>query len=78
MTRIRFSDLELARACVQWLIAHVGPVENSTGGSRIKSAGWDAVVDITAVGPPTVLVELNEHVDEDILLMFILKWSCSK
>ena len=78
MQKIKTTDVNRARACVQWLIKNVGP-ETSVQGSTIRSEGWNlwtqgSVTD-GRVDPPVYIIEVNDHVDDDTQLMFALKWS---
>ena len=76
--KIKTTDVDRARDCVQWLIKNVGP-EEYVQGSSIRSLGWNlwtqgSVTD-GRVDPPVYIIEVNDHVDDDTQLMFALKWS---
>jgi hypothetical protein len=79
--KIRIYDQDRIRDCIKWLIKEVGPVKNSMGGPAIAGEGWSAYKVISshsvrmAHSDHAVFVEVNDHVDEDIQLLFVLKWS---
>lgn len=77
--KIKTTDVDRARDCVQWLIKNVGP-EVGVQGSSIRSLGWNlwtqgSVGADGRVDPPVYIIEVNDHVDDDTQLMFALKWS---
>jgi hypothetical protein len=77
MQKIKTTDVNRARDCVQWLIKNVGP-EVSVQGSTIRSEGWHLWTQSTPADEqsynPTYIIELNDFVDEDTQLLFALKW----
>ena len=78
MQKIKTTDVDRARDCVQWLIKNIGP-ETSVQGSTIRSEGWHLWTQVWQHGgrvdPPVYIIEVNDHVDEDTQLLFALKWS---
>ena len=79
MQKIKTTDVDRARDCVQWLIKNVGP-ETGVQGSSICSLGWNlwtqgSVGADGRIDPPVYIIEVNDHVDEDTQLLFALKWS---
>jgi hypothetical protein len=59
---------------MKWLIEHIGPLDTRQPGIIINGEGWQII--------PTFIndkvhffVEVNEHVDNDIALLFALKFS---
>ena len=75
MTKIVINDGVLALECIRWCINELGPVEESAGGGVIRSPGWTACVGIDDLGCCRVQVELTEHVDPPIHLLFLLKFT---
>jgi len=78
MSKITFTSVQRARDCVYWAKEHIGPVMSNPG-SGIRGEGWHCWTNIHATGSkfdkPTYTMELNEHVDVDTKLLFMLKWS---
>jgi len=78
MSRIIFTDVNRARDCVYWVIENIGP-KISVPGSSIRGEGWHFWTRIPY--PDDVkdeiiyVIELNEHVDEETQLFFMLKWA---
>ena len=76
--KIKTTDIDRARDCVQWLIKNVGP-EVGVQGSSIRSLGWhlwtQAATENGRSYNPVYIIEMNDHVDEDTQLLFALKWS---
>jgi len=69
-------DPDRARACVQWLHEHVGPIIRGTTGSVVRGEGWTAHIQFRVdSADPVVKIELNNHVDDKDALMIMLKWS---
>ena len=78
MQKIKTTDVDRARDCVQWLIKNVGP-EVGVQGSSIRSLGWNlwtqgSVGADGRIDPPVYIIEVNNHVDDDTQLLFALKW----
>ena len=76
MQKIKTTDVDRARACVQWLVQHVGP-EVYVHGSNIQSLGWHLWTQATTEDGtynPIYTIEVNDHVDDDTQLLFALKW----
>lgn len=74
--KIRITDLDCARECIQWLIANIGELESNQG-IVMRGVGWTANLlfvpdrdNIMAID-----VELSEHVDEEDVTMFMLRWA---
>ena len=81
MSKITFTDVNRARDCVYWVMENIGP-KTSSPGSGIRGEGWHFWTYVPAfagtamqLDPPTYTMELNEHVDEETQLFFMLKWS---
>lgn len=72
--KITITDPIRAKACVQWLIKEIGPVTRSGGGPLINGEGWNAWLTLWP-DRPILLVELDDIIDDDTQLLFILKWS---
>jgi hypothetical protein len=75
--KIKTTDVDRARDCVQWLIKNVGP-EVGVQGSSIRSLGWHLWTQATTEDGtynPIYTIEVNDHVDDDTQLLFALKWS---
>lgn len=79
--KITFTDVNRARDCVLWTIENIGP-KISVPGTSIRGEGWHFWTTIPAfmntamqLDMPTYTIELNEHVDEETQLLFMLKWS---
>ena len=73
--QIRVDDMIRARACAQWLIEHIGPQQPGTVGSIVRGEGWQIrVVDMTP-SDPVVEISLNQHVDQQDVIMFVLRWA---
>lgn len=73
--RIQITDMGQARDCAQWLIKHIGPQQPGTVGNIVHGTGWQIrVMDMTP-GDPMVAVELDQHVDPQDVIMFLLRWS---
>ena len=72
--KIEITDPIQARACIQWLIREIGPVNYSAGGPRIKGEGWTAYT-VIGYDRSVFFVEVNDHVDDATQLLFALKWS---
>ena len=77
MSKIIFTDSDHAIDCVKWTMENIGP-KISVPGSSIRGEGWHFWTNV----PPdiskeniTFTMELNEHVDEETQLLFMLKWS---
>ena len=77
MSKIIFTDSDRAIDCVKWTMENIGP-KISVPGSSIRGEGWHFCTNM----PPdiskeniTFTMELNEHVDEETQLLFMLKWS---
>jgi len=77
MSKITFTDSDRAIDCVKWTMENIGP-KISVPGSSIRGEGWHFCTNM----PPdiskeniTFTMELNEHVDEETQLFFMLKWS---
>lgn len=71
--KVKITDLDRARACIQWLISNIGELESNQG-IVMRGVGWTAnliIVDIIVA----VDVELSEHVDEQDVTMFMLRWA---
>lgn len=77
INKITFADINRATDCVHWVIDNIGPKTNSPG-SSLRGEGWhfwtNMPSDISKC-PITFSMELNEHVDEETQLLFMLKWS---
>jgi hypothetical protein len=81
MSKIIFTDANRAKDCVMWVMENIGS-KTSVPGSSICGEGWRFWTTIPAfmntamqLDPPTYTIELNEHVDEETQLFFMLKWS---
>ena len=81
MSRITFTDINRARDCIYWVMENIGP-KTSSPGSGIRGEGWHFWTNIPQftyaslpTDAPTYTMELNEHVDEETQLFFMLKWS---
>jgi len=78
MSRIIFTDLNRAGDCIKWTMENIGP-KTSSPGSSLHGEGWHFWTRIPY--PDDVkdeiiyVIELNEHVDEETRLLFMLKWS---
>jgi hypothetical protein len=78
MSIIIFTDINRAKDCVMWVIENIGP-KISVPGSSIRGEGWHFWTRIPY--PDDVkdeiiyVIELNEHVDEETRLFFMLKWA---
>ena len=42
--KVAIRDPDRARACVQWLHEHVGPIIRGTTGSVVRGEGWTAYI----------------------------------
>jgi len=76
-SKIIFTDFNRATDCILWTLDNIGP-KISVPGSSIRGEGWHFWTNI----PPdiskesiTFSMELNEHVDEETQLLFMLRWS---
>ena len=81
MSKIIFTDANRAKDCVMWVMENIGPKTNVPG-SSICGEGWlfwTTIPDFTytpfPTDVPTYTIELNEHVDEETRLFFMLKWA---
>lgn len=81
MSKITFTNVNRAKDCVYWVMEHIGP-KTSNPGTSIRGEGWHFWTNLpsfidTALqnNMPTYTIELNEHVDVDTQLIFMLKWS---
>jgi len=78
MSKITFTSVQRARDCVDWAKEHIGPAMHNPG-SSIRGEGWHCWTNIhitdSRFNKPTYTMELNEHVDVDTKLLFMLKWS---
>ena len=77
MSKITFTDANRATDCILWTIANIGP-KISVPGSSIRGEGWHFWTNIPhdiSEKSITFTIELNEHVDVDTKLLFMLKWS---
>jgi len=77
INKITFTDLNRAGDCVRWVIENIGPKTSSLG-SGIRGEGWHFWTNMPydmSNKPITYSMELNEHVDEETQLLFMLKWS---
>lgn len=73
--RIQITDMVQARDCAQWLIKHIGPQQPGTVGNIVRGEGWQIrVMDMTPADP-VVAVELDQHVDPQDVIMFLLRWA---
>lgn len=77
INKITFTDLNRATDCLKWTMENIGP-KIRVPGSSIRGEGWHFWTNV----PPdiskeniTFTMELNEHVDEETQLLFMLKWS---
>jgi hypothetical protein len=77
INKIIFTDLNRAGDCIKWTIENIGPKTNSPG-SSIRGEGWHFCTNMPSDISKeniTFTMELNEHVDEETQLLFMLKWS---
>lgn len=69
--KIEKSNIEETAKILNWLIENVG--------ERLPSSGYSAHGHGWAIYPNSInntyIVELNEYVDDETVLMFMLKWS---
>jgi hypothetical protein len=70
--KIRITDLDRARDCIQWLMSNIGELESNQG-IVMRGIGWTANLVVDA--DMAVNVELSEHVDEQDVTMFMLRWA---
>lgn len=73
--QIRITDMGQAQACAQWLIKHIGPQQPGTVGCIVHGTGWQIRVMDMIPGGRVVAVELDQHVDPQDVIMFLLRWS---
>jgi len=74
--KIEIQDPDRARDCVQWLMKNIGPAIQGTSGTVIRGEGWTAYVQfMDNESKPVVKIELNQHVDEQDITMFMLRWA---
>jgi hypothetical protein len=81
ISKLTFTNVNRARDCVHWVIKNIGPVIENPGTS-VRGEGWHlwtTIPDFTyaplPTDVPTYTIELNEHVDEETQLFFMLKWA---
>jgi hypothetical protein len=74
--KIKLIDAVRARGAVQWLMANVGPQQSGAVGSVIHGTGWKCWVQLNGrFGDMEFHIELDQHVDDQDVVMFALKWS---
>ena len=74
--KIKFTDAVRARGAVQWLMANVGPQQPGEVGTVLRGTGWKCWVQ--PIGKSSedieIYIELDQHVDDEDVVMFALKW----
>ena len=69
--KIEKSNITETAEIMNWLIQHVGDRITSSG-VNVNGHGWTIRPNVIQ---KTYIVELNPHVDDETILMFMLKWS---
>lgn len=69
--KIEKSNLDETAKIMNWLIQNVGP-RTPNSGSILHGLGW-SIRSNPMIN--TYIIELNEHVDDETVLLFMLKWS---
>lgn len=69
--KIEKSGLKEAAQVLNWLVDNVGP-RLPNAGINVNGTGWSIRPNVIK---NTYIIELNEHVDDETVMMFALKWA---
>lgn len=72
---VQITNVDKCVHVVDWLSAHVNPLDETGGFVWWKGLGWTYEFDLFGPGPHIHLVTFDDHVDEDLIMQFVLTWS---